>query len=314
MTTPPENARNQRPSENPMNSRWHRLRKLVSPWRNRLRESVLLPWGGAERLGAKLAGRFRVRRLTLPFPALPAGLEGLTITHLSDLHAGKNADPRQHLPPVIDAVRELDSDLIAVTGDWIDQQNVWLEALMPFVRELKAPLGVWGVLGNHDLRDSRYPLVKELRSHLGPRLLVNDAAVINIDGARFGLLGLDFSHGNVRWRRHLHRTREKLAALARPDFLLALVHDPDLWDPLRERAQADLTLAGHTHGGQISLAPEPYESVGPASLKFTYKRGLYEQDGRFLYVTNGLAQTIPLRLRCPTEVVQMTLRRDSRQD
>lgn len=292
--------------------RWRKLRKRIPHWRNRFRESLLLPWGGARHLGAKLAGKFRVRKLELLYPALPAGLDGFTITHLSDIHAGKNADPREHLPPVVDAVRELKSDLIAVTGDWVDQENIWLETAFPFLQQLEAPLGVWGVLGNHDLRDHKIRLVRQLRDWLGPQLLINNGAVIEHHGARLGLLGLDFAYGNVRWRRHLRIARERLDTAAsksgQPDFLLALAHDPDLWDPLREQASADLTLSGHTHGGQISLVEEPGESLGPA-MKFKYKRGLYEQDGKQLFVTNGLAQTIPVRYQCPTEVVQITLRR-----
>jgi len=270
----------------------------------------LLPWGGAERLGARLAGRFRVRRLELSFPALPAALEGFTITHLSDLHCGKNADPRQHLPPVVEAVRELGSDLIAITGDWVDHEISWLDTALPYLRQMEAPYGVWGVLGNHDLREHKARLVARLRTWLGPRLLINHAAMLEPHGMRLGLLGLDFAYGNTRWRKHLRLARERLAALGpAPDFLLALVHDPDLWDPLRDRAGADLTLSGHTHGGQMSLYPEPHASIGPATLKFKYRRGLYEEQGKYLYITNGLAQTIPVRLNCPTEVVQITLRK-----
>ncbi|MEM1059076.1 MAG: metallophosphoesterase [Verrucomicrobiota bacterium] len=278
-------------------------------WRTRLREGLLLPWGGARALGARLAGRFRVRRLELPCPALPAGLEGFTVTHLTDLHCGPNADPRQHLPPVVEAVRGLGSDLIAITGDWVDHRLDWLDVAAPYLRELEAPLGVWGVLGNHDLLENKARMVRRLRDLLGERLLLNNAAVLGRGGARLGLLGLDFAYGNTRWRRHLARARARLAALGpAPDFLLALAHDPDLWDPLRAQAGADLTLSGHTHGGQIALQPEPAPSIG-AAFNFKYRRGLYQKDGKYLYVSNGLAQSIPVRWNCPTEVVQLTLLR-----
>ncbi len=204
---------------------------------------------------------------------------------------------------MVAACRELNSDLIALTGDWIDAENRFLAPGIARLREVRPPLGWWGVPGNHDFRESRWRFLRIVREWLGDRLLLNRTAVLERGGERLALSGLDYAMSYVQQRRHLDAWGRQ-----RPEglFEIALAHHPRQFDPLRH-AGVRLVLAGHTHGGQISLTAAPLPSVGPAMYQFRYLRGLYEQDGAKLLVSCGLGHTLPIRVNCPPEIWQVKL-------
>jgi uncharacterized protein len=287
----------------------HRLRHwkpIQRRWVYALRTFPFLLAGGIRRTARGAVGKFVIRKLTVTLPRLPAPWNGLTITHVSDFHFGPTFTPEHHLPPVIDAIGRLRSDLICITGDWIDFRNRDLEPALPLLRTLDAPLGVYACLGNHDFYENRWRLVKLLRSWLGPNLLRSTAATFERRGSLLALLGFDYEYGNRKYRRHLRAALRRLPD--GPCFKICLAHDPNLFDPLR-RAGIELTLSGHTHGGQISLTAYPQPVIGPAMFRFRYFRGLYSRDGAALHVTAGLGQSVPLRWNNPPEIVQLTLRR-----
>jgi predicted MPP superfamily phosphohydrolase len=267
--------------------------------------AAFLAVGGLQRFARRQAGRFIVRRYTIAFPHLPPAWHGLTITHLSDFHFSRTFTPEHHLPPVLEACRRLDSDLVVMTGDWVDSNNEPLTPALPLLQQLQPRLGWWGILGNHDASENRWRLILQLREWLGDRLLINRAGILERDGQKIVLLGLDYAWGGPKLQRHV------ISALAHcpPDlFTIALVHHPQAFHYLRD-AKIPLTLAGHTHGGQWSLTPAPHRSIGPAMFHFPWLRGWYRDYQSRLYVSAGLGGSVPLRINCPPEIVQYTLQR-----
>ena len=272
--------------------------------RGRLITLPFLLFGGVGMVTRYRAGRFRIERVTLTFPQLPPAWHGLTITQLSDLHIGPGFTVKRHLPPVVEACRELASDLLVITGDFVDRHAHYLPAALPLLRELQAPLGTYACLGNHDIFNTRWEMIRLLRSWLGSNLLINQNVTLDRNGSKLSLSGIDFST-------HPHRLRRHFAALAHAlppetDFRIVLAHDPGLFPRLRTLG-ADLVLGGHTHGGQLSLTAPPRPVIGPLMHTFPYLRGTYHEGSSVLYVNRGLGQTMPLRVNCPTEITQLTL-------
>lgn len=269
-----------------------------------LKKAPFLLLGGIARAARRYAGMLEVHRLTLSYPDLPRAWDGVTITHLTDLHLGPVFRPDLHLPPVVAACRELASDLIVMTGDWIDAENRFLAPGIAQLRELNPALGWYGVLGNHDFRENRWRFIRTVREWLGDRLLVNRTALLERGGETLALSGLDYAVGHAQIDRHVDSWRRQRPA-GNP-FEIALSHHPREFDALRQ-AGVRLVLAGHTHGGQISLTPAPQPVIGPAMYQFRYLRGLYEQDGARLLVSCGIGHTVPIRVNCPPEVWQVKL-------
>ncbi len=283
-------------------------RKRIKNLRSAIAIAPFLLLGGVRRVSRRQAGRFEVRRIEIPFPQLPFLWDGLTITHLSDLHIGPSFTVESHLPPVIAACRELNSDLVVMTGDWVDRHSHYLPEAIPLLRQLSASLGVFGCLGNHDIFDTRWDCVHTLRDWLGPNLLINSAVTMKRDSAQLVLAGIDYSRDQPHSRRHLATTRAQIPSA--DSFKVMLAHDPSLFPQLQRRG-IDLVLSGHTHGGQISLTAEPHRMIGPMMFKFHYTRGLYREGNSVLYVNRGLGQSVPLRLNNRPEITQIRLVRET---
>lgn len=252
---------------------------------------------------------FDVRLVTVPIRGLPRALDGIRIAQLSDLHAGSlfSERPMEH---AVDLVLAQRPDVVALTGDFVNNDHRELPAILPAIERLTAPLGVFGVRGNHD-HYARVGRVSELIRAAGIDLLVNDARTLRIDGARLHLVGTD----NIGFGQQFG---DLPAALARTDrggdesFVL-MAHDPVVWDAhVRTSApEVDLTLCGHTHGGQIGI------ELGPlrwSLARITYDRwaGLYAEprdgDSQFLYVNRGIGTVgPPLRIGIRPEITILTL-------
>jgi uncharacterized protein len=252
---------------------------------------------------------FDVRRVTVPIPDLPRALDGVRIAQLSDLHAGSlfSERPMEEAVALVAAERP---DLVALTGDFVNHDHREAGLILPALDRLAAPLGVYGVLGNHD-HYAHAPSVARLVGAGSVDLLVNDARTLRVDGARLHVLGTDNTGFGQNYA-DLGRT----LARAEPDgddaFIL-LAHDPTFWDiQVREQApQIDLMLSGHTHGGQVGF------ELGPlrwSLARLVYRRwaGLYGEDGpagrQHLYVNRGLSTVgPPVRLGIRPEITILTL-------
>jgi predicted MPP superfamily phosphohydrolase len=248
--------------------------------------------------GLAEAEALRLERVTLQLPNLPAGLNGLTIAQISDLHLGPWVDAERAARGVAMA-NSAHPDCVVLTGDLVQaptpKRAAMLEAALT---GLRAPLGVFGVLGNHDYWGDHH-LVRHALHRAGVDLLDNSHRRIQVDGADLWLVGLDdLRHG----RPNLPRA---LAGVPADGFTLLLAHEPDFADVAAHHPIA-VQLSGHTHGGQVRLPGIP--PVWAPYLGRKYLAGLYHVNQLRLYVNRGLGTGFPpVRINCPPEVTLIRL-------
>lgn len=264
--------------------------------------------GGSLGAAAWQDGRFMIRRVTTHLPRLPKRLAGLTITHISDLHLGRLFRP-EYLPRLVDAVNGLKSDVIAVTGDIVDHSVDFMPAACDALARMESRCGRFVVVGNHDLLDSPAEAVAELNRR-EPFLLIDRLRPVLIDGETIQVAGLFWSRYDEPKDNdpgHAGRVAATLSGGDRNRFTIALAHHPHAFDPLASRG-VDLTLAGHTHGGQLMLTPPGSRvPIGGGSLLFRYIWGEYRQGESVLQVTSGVGNWFPVRINAPAEIVQYRL-------
>lgn len=277
-----------------------------------LRVAALGSGGAALALGnsgmREAYGDPQITRLTLRFPDLPPGLDGLRLAHLSDLHAGplvsagllrrwRRLTEREH------------PELLLFTGDLVDSRPEELAPLLQAFADFPAPLGRFAVLGNHDYFEDPRPIWQDLEA-AGIPCLENRAALVQRGGDTLAVLGLqDPMARNGRFRRLVFgpgpRPMEALRDVPGNAFRLCLNHRPSEWEQALT-AGARLTLSGHTHGGQIN----PIPGVSSAHLIGPRTAGIYRQGEQVLYVSRGLGVVgLPMRVAAPPELVIITLAR-----
>jgi predicted MPP superfamily phosphohydrolase len=241
----------------------------------------------------------------------PAG-QKLSITVIADLHAGGPDMLLPHVREVVDTANGLQSDLIVLLGDFMAWYRfkttrvpdpLWAAEL----KRLEAPLGTWAILGNHDWWHDLQGVRSALDGVHIP-IMENDAVLLGAAGAKFWLAGIGdqlahpLGHGRFRGVDDLPGTMAKITT---DDPVLLLVHEPDIFP--RVPARAALTLAGHTHGGQIRL-PLIWPLFVPSKYGARYAYGHIVEDGRHMIVSGGLGTSIiPARLGVPPEIVHVQL-------
>lgn len=258
----------------------------------------------------------RIRQLEVPVGGLPLELDGLTIAHLSDTHLG-DFTPGSIYRKLIDATNALRCDLIVHTGDIINVDSDDIPEAVEGLKRLDARHGVFVCEGNHDLIQSPGRFWKAMRDVNAAggsfRFLRNEAETITVRGRQLQLLGLRW--GTRDSGRARSRSRDAAdamveaacddlepAALVRPDATrILLAHHPHAFD---FAPWAHLTLAGHTHGGQLNIT----KHLSPGYLMYRYWSGLYRADTRSLVVSNGAGNWFPLRINAPAEILKLTLR------
>src|SRR5262245_61175065 len=249
----------------------------------------------------------RVRAFDARFADLPPDLDGLRIVQISDLHVGPHT-PERHLANIERAVNGARPDLIAITGDHVDDARDTPLYAAAFAG-LRAPLGIFAVPGNHDI----YAGWTEVRAGLeamGITVLVNDAVSIDRGNERLVVAGTGDPAGGGRLggddaAPHIGRT---LARVPKGAFVVALAHNPALWPYLADRG-VQLTLSGHTHHGQVSI---PSLGWSVASLFLEHAMGWYTRAGARLYINPGTNYWgLPLRIGALPEVTVVTLRRST---
>ena len=252
--------------------------------------------------------RFRIRRLTVELPALPAELDGLTLAHVTDLHVGQFTRGAV-LDRIVAATNDLGADLVLFTGDLINFALSDLDNGLAVMSRLRAGHGVFLCEGNHDLFADAASFRRRTKA-AGLNLLVNETASVTIRGRAVQILGLRWGAAG----RHAHdpesrgdaaiagSMRDLLAQLQTGAFPILLAHHPHAFDFAES---IPLTLAGHTHGGQLMVTAH----LGFGPLLYRYWSGLYRLGARALIVSNGTGNWFPLRTRAPAEIIHLTLRR-----
>lgn len=252
--------------------------------------------------------RLRVRRFVLPLRHQPASWNGLRIAQISDIHIGQNIT-RPQLERFVARVNELAPDIICITGDIADSPSAELEAFLPVLAQLHATCGVYAILGNHDHYAGADHVEAVLRRLTPFTVLRDQHTSIQVKGARLHIIGLD-DHGRD-WARGEVRVPYLAAALAavpEQEPVLLLSHRPDVFPQAAAHGVA-LTLAGHTHGGQIGLPWFNGRTRNLAEFITAFDRGLYQRNGSSLYVNCGLGVTGQrIRLNTPREILLLEVR------
>ena len=245
-----------------------------------------------------------VTRRTLWFSGLPAGLDGIRVLHLSDLHAGVHLG-EEKMRAIVAQANALEPDLIVQTGDMIDISPEFIAPFVRTFRDLRAPLGCVTVLGNHDHYTGAAAVARGVRD-AGQILVTNDCRVIERNGAVLALLGIDDPDNWIADDPQPTFVDRALGAAPPEAFKLLLAHRPGAWDTAAPRG-IELTLAGHIHGGQIYL---PILGWSAGRLITKYVMGHFQRGASQLYVSRGIGVVgVPIRLFVPPEIALLELRR-----
>jgi hypothetical protein len=276
--------------------------------------------------------RFYVREVQIPIANLPPALDGLRITQLSDIHIGSYM-PAAQVRRAVGMANELTGDLVVVTGDFLTGRSDPLEDCIAELSRLRAPLGVFGCNGNHEIYAEAEDKSAELFQKFGMKLLRHENTELRWHGSALNLIGVDYqrqrdAQGN---RAHMLVGVQPLVRRDVPNILLS--HNPNSFRSAAELG-IELSLAGHTHGGQVRVEILDHRWT-PAEFLTPYVAGLYRrplfapsdlndaevsslrqvtapqrQSASAIYVNRGLGTIgAPIRLGVPPEITLITLRR-----
>lgn len=242
---------------------------------------------------------FDVREVNLKFPNLPKDLRGLRLLQISDIHMGDFFSAHD-LARAVGAANELRADIAFITGDLITTKWDPLDACLRELARLRASSGVWGCLGNHEMHAhvERYTAAKALEFDM--RFLRHQAVPLAFGQSHINLVGVDHQRRELPYLEHVEELVEPGV------FNLLLSHNPDVF-PMAARQGFELTLAGHTHGGQINLEIAG-SNLNIADLVTPYTKGFYQLADSSLYVNSGLGTIgVPVRIGAPPEITLIRL-------
>ncbi|MEI8074468.1 MAG: metallophosphoesterase [Bacteroidota bacterium] len=273
---------------------------------NAIPRSMFLSWLGLG-IGGTLFGtllygfsnkyNYQVRRIKLAYQNLPAGFKGMKLVHISDIHSGsfQNKTAVNH---GVDMILKENADLILFTGDLVNDRATEMQDYMDVFNRLKAPLGVYSTLGNHDYGDyvawptkeekiQNLEALKKVHKDLGWRLLMNEHVLLEKGGSQIALLGIENWGAKGRFPKY-GKMKEAYPGTEKIPFKILMSHDPSHWDAevKTNYKDIDLMLAGHTHGMQFGLE-NPYFKWSPVQWMYRQWAGLYEDGKQKLYVNRG---------------------------
>ena len=318
------------------------LETLADPSRRYFFRTASIAAGAAPFLGVMYGFaaerlNYQVRRVEIPIPNLPDGLNGMKIAQLSDIHLSGYM-PRSQVRRAVDMANDLGADLAVVTGDFITGAGDPLGDCIDEVRRLYAPLGVFGCNGNHEIYAKAEGAAEMLFEQAGMKLLRSENARLTFRGAQLNLIGVDYQRERTPSGRRMQMLTgiDSLVRRDMPNILLS--HNPNSFNRAAE-VGIELSLAGHTHGGQIQVEILDHR-LSPARFITDYVAGEYQRplfapavDDRawqgspkrvdlrlanldatrghaVLYVNRGLGTVgAPVRLGVPPEITLLTLRR-----
>ena len=240
---------------------------------------------------------YKIRRLKLSFDNLPAAFKGLKIVQISDIHSGSFTD-KQAVQKGVDRILQENADLILFTGDLVNDKAVEMLDYMDVFNRLKAPLGVFSTLGNHDYGDyvnwdspeakqKNLEHLKQIHGQLGWRLLMNEHVALKKNDAEIALLGIENWSAKARFPKH-GKMNEAYPGAEKYPFKILMSHDPSHWDAeVRPHySDIDLMLSGHTHGMQFGIEIPGFK-WSPVKYVYNQWAGLYEEGKQKLYVNRG---------------------------
>lgn len=271
---------------------------------------------------------YQIKRVTLHSERLPLSFDGYRIVQISDLHIGSMVNAESELSHMATLCNAEQADMIAFTGDLINTRSEELtKPVLHTLSSLKARDGVYAVTGNHDVgvyvRDSMnitYAMttaqVIAAERSMGWHVLDDSTCYIRRNKDSISITGISFDVA-LQKRRHSSKLpdiniEKAYANTPKELFNITLSHIPQHWDRLLELRCSDLTLAGHIHAMQMKI-PIGERGISPSRLKYKRWSGLYEQQGRWLYINDGIGYGLfPMRIGARPEITVIELKHGSK--
>jgi predicted MPP superfamily phosphohydrolase len=242
------------------------------------------------------ANTLTVEEVAITLERLPAKLDGLRVIHLSDTHHSRFTD-LEHIARAVEIANTMDPDVVFLTGDYVSHDADYIAPVAEVLGTLKSKFGIFACLGNHDHWTDADLVTHMLRGE-GVTVLINEGLRFEANGASFWLAGVDD---------YMAGKTDIAAALkgAFPDEAkILLAHNPIIFRQA-VKAEVDLTLSGHTHGGQIKMR-DPEKRILP---RRKLSSGLHRRKDSQIYITRGIGTVVvPARYQCPPEISLLELR------
>jgi hypothetical protein len=258
-----------------------------------------LPFAGFIYGMVKGAFDYKVHSVKVVLPNLPSDFNGLKIVQISDIHSGSFVSTI-HIEEAVKIILEQNADIIFFTGDLVNNEAKEMTPFLEVLNKLKAPMGVFSTLGNHDYGDyvtweSRAAKMKNLQdlkdvhARLGWRLMMNEHVALKRGDSEIALIGIENWGGNLNFPKYGDMKKAHAGTEKYPVKLL-LSHDPSHWNMqvTEEYKDVDITFSGHTHGFQFGIEIPGLIKWSPSQFVYKQWAGLYSKNNQHLYVNRGL--------------------------
>lgn len=290
--------------------------------------SVFMSWLGLA-LGGTFFGtllygfgnkyNYQLKKITLKFSSLPKAFDGLKLVHISDIHSGSFQNAKA-VNKGVELILAQKPDLILFTGDLVNDRAAEMDEYKAIFSRLKAPMGVYSTLGNHDYGDyiswptaaektANLNQLKQVHAEMGWKLLMNENQILEREGDKLAVLGIENWGAKGRFPKY-GKMDEAYVGAEKIPFKLLLSHDPSHWDAQVKTLypSIDLMLSGHTHGMQFGI-DNPYFKWSPVQWMYRQWAGLYEDGTQKLYVNRGFGFLgYPGRVGILPEITLITLK------
>jgi predicted MPP superfamily phosphohydrolase len=267
------------------------------------------------------AYRYKVLRTSVALDNLPEGLEGLKIIQISDIHSGSFTF-KEPVKRAIELINKEAADLVFFTGDLVNDRASEMDNFMDVFDKIQAKIGTFSVLGNHDYGDysswknhaekeQNFERIQQVHKELGWNLLMNENRILDINGAKLGIIGVENWAANGRFRTNGDLAKAYKGA-ENTDVKLLLSHDPSHWDAeiTKDFKDIDITFSGHTHGFQFGVNIPGVIKWSPSRFLYKQWSGLYPKGKQYIYVNRGLGFLgYPGRVGMLPEITVMELRK-----
>lgn len=262
---------------------------------------------------------YKVLKYQLSFKDLPEAFDGFTITQITDIHSG-SFDNKEKISYGVDLINQQESDVILFTGDIVNnfahEMNDWI----PVFSQLKAPMGKYSILGNHDYGDysawkskedkvANFEAIKNIHPAIGFDLLLNEHRYLEKEGQKIALVGVE------NWGKGFNKAGDLKKAskgVNQEDFKILMSHDPSHWEykVKKDDFNYQLTLSGHTHGLQFGIEIPGFFRWSPSQYVYKQWAGLYEEMGRYINVNRGFGyHAFPGRVGIWPEITVIELKK-----
>lgn len=280
-----------------------------------LREPEFSNYPRYKRYFEKVAGayNYQIIRKRLFLPSLPSAFKGLKIVHISDIHAG-NLKNMSAICKGVKMINEEKPDLIFFTGDFVNNSPYEMFSVADAFAKLKANMGVYAILGNHDYGDYKsqvktneinrnIQIIQDTYRYMGWNLLMNEGVVLNKKLQNLAIVGVENWSSVKRFPRYGDLVQAK-EGIDKNICKILLTHDPSHWESKVVDIHSDiaLTLSGHTHGFQFGIGFDEFK-WSPAQYIHKHWKGLYRYNNQYLYVNTGFGFIgLPGRIGMPPEI------------